>query len=345
MIDIKYKDRDFLKDYSLDIDLFRKFNLHIKDVAPIRKVFIVSSEEGDFIIKKLDYEAEDLEFINRGLEYVKSRGFERTFSFRKNLDGNIIETYKGSNYCIMNLINGRESVYSNPIDIALGTRSLGSLHSSSKGFYHKLEKRDFRGKLINKLENEIHEIKLLKELVLRYHNKKEMDEIFLNNVDYLIKKGEESVNLLKKSQYHKLCDTENAVAFCHHDLAYHNILIKDEQAYFIDFDYAIIDLKVHDIANYIYKVVKNFAYDINKATFVIDNYKEVYTLKKEEIEVLYGMLLFPYKSFTLFKHYYFRQKDWEYISFLEKVKNKVSCIQEKEEFMERFKEIYLINYN
>lgn len=345
MIDIKYKDRDFLKDYSLDIDLFRKFNLHIKDVAPIRKVFIVSSEEGDFIIKKLDYEAEDLEFINRGLEYVKNKGFHKTFSFRKNLEGNIIENYKGNNYCIMNLINGRESVYSNPVDIALGTSSLASLHSSSKGFYDKLEKRDFRGKLINKLEYEIHEMKLLKELVLKHPNKKEMDEIFLDNIDYLTKKAEESVRLLNKSHYYELCHVEEAVAFCHHDLAYHNILIKDEEAYFIDFDYAIIDLKVHDIANYIYKVVKNFAYDINKAVFVMDNYKETYTLEREEIEVLYGMLLFPYKSFTLFKHYYFRQKDWAYNSFLEKAKDKVSCIQEKEEFMERFKDIYLINYN
>ncbi|CAM2756532.1 CotS family spore coat protein [Hathewaya histolytica] len=343
MMEVRYKEREYLKDYCLDIKLFKKFNLTVKDVIPIRKVFIVVTEEGDFILKKLDYDVEGLYFISHGLEYIRRNGFRRTFNFRKTIDGKIYETYKGENYCMINLINGRECVYSNPVDVTLATDTLALLHKSSKGFYSEFRNRDNRGKIIEKLQEELNQIKLLKNMVLSYREKKELDEIFLDNVDYLIEKANESISILNKSSYYSICNKEDKVAFCHHDLAYHNIIIKDEEAYFIDFDYAIIDLKVHDMANYIYRVIKSFGYDIEKAKYIIEEYSNNYYIDKDELEVLHGIMSFPHRKFILFRNYYFRQKDWEYSSFLQKAINKCDFKDEEEEFLQKFNDVFLHN--
>ncbi len=63
---------------------------------------------------------------------------------------------------------------------------------------------------------------------------------------------------MKQSEYYNLCKEKEKIVFCHHDLAHHNILINKEEVYFLDFDYAVIDLKVHDICNFINKAIKNF---------------------------------------------------------------------------------------
>lgn len=45
--------------------------------------------------------------------------------------------------------------------------------------------------------------------------------------------------------------------FCHHDYANHNILIDSEnQIYIIDFDYCMLDTKLHDLASILIRVMK-----------------------------------------------------------------------------------------
>ncbi|GAA0785201.1 CotS family spore coat protein [Hathewaya limosa] len=338
MLDTKYKDREYLKEYCLDVELFLRFDLDVIDVIPVRKVFIVITKDGQYILKKLDYSIENLEFINNGLEYVRKNGFNNVLRFLKTKENQICTEYKGNMYCIMELLEGSESVYSNPIDVLLATKSLGLLHKASKGYYGNLEEKDFRGNLKENLQKQLQDMKFIKNTVEKYLNKNNFDNIFLENIDHLLKRGEDSLSYLLNSNYHNMINDKNKVAFCHHDLAHHNILIKDNEAYFIDFDYAIIDLKVHDLCNFILKVIKDFAYDIEKAEDIINEYKKYNDLEKDELEVLYGFMSFPHKTFTLIRNYYYKQKKWEYDIFVNKLIDKTQYIREEEEFLELFKE-------
>jgi CotS family spore coat protein len=144
--------------------------------------------------------------------------------------------------------------------------------------------------------------------------------------------------MLEKSCYYKLCSEEDKIVVCHHDLAYHNILINGEMAYFIDFDYAVIDLKVHDLCNFINKVVKNFAFDIDKATSIVENYCNKNTLSKRELEVLNGMLAFPEDFYGISRDYYTKRKDWDEEVFLDRLKRKAGYKEDREEFLVKFEQ-------
>jgi len=266
MNEVKYKDTKYLNLYDLDVELFKRFNLEVEDVIPVRKVYILVTDKGDKVLKKLDYDVEELEFINAAMEHLKKNDFNRILNFVETKDGTVYTQWNGEIYCVMNLIEGRECEFSNPIDVSIASLALGQLHLASYGFKSELKYKNNCYKLIDKFNNKLEKLEFFKKMASLFQNKNQFDKLFLENVDYYIGQIKNSISLLEKSQYYSLCYESNKIALCHHDLAHHNILINNEEAYFIDFDYCLMDLKVHDLCNFINKVIKNFAFDVEKCS-------------------------------------------------------------------------------
>ncbi|MDW8800621.1 CotS family spore coat protein [Clostridium sp. A1-XYC3] len=332
----RYSERKYLTKYDLCVELFDKFNLKVYDVMPIRGVYMASTDRGEKILKKVEYTKEELKFIYSILDYIRNK-FSRIVDFVKGADGEIYTIWDGNMYCVMDVVQGKECNFSNPVDLTIAARGLGELHNASEGFKTSLYTKYNNGKLIDTFKRRVQEMEFFKNIASIHENKTEFDEIFLKNVDYYINQIKASADMLEKSCYYKLCSEEDKIVVCHHDLAYHNILINDGEAYFIDFDYAIIDLKVHDLCNFINKVIKNFAFDVDKANSIIENYCVKNTLSKREIEVLKAMLAFPEDFYSISRDYYAKRKDWDEEVFLDRLKRKSSYKEDREEFLDKFK--------
>jgi len=318
MVDIKYKDKSALIKYHLDTALFDAYDLKVTDLYPIRKVFFLSTDKGEKILKRVDYTIDQINFLKEALDYI-NRSFKKTIKFTPASNGDLYVIFKGSCYVLLEVEPGNECDFSNPFHLITSSKGIAQLHKASIGFKSKFEK--VRGKLdfITNVKRETNELKFFKTLVNKYEEKTKFDQTVLSEIDYYINQAKESVEFLEKWGYHTLCNDEEKVAICHNDLAYHNILIEKDEAYFIDFDYALIDLRVHDLCNFINKVLKNFAYDMKKAEIIIDSYNEISQLSSEEYAVLYGMLLFPQDFYLLCKDYYTRRKNWDEESYLYKL--------------------------
>lgn len=349
MLDVRYKDKDYLSKYDLDVNLFSEFDLVVHDVIPVRKVFILNSDKGDKVLKKVSYDAEQLEFINYGMEYIRKNNFDRIIQFEKTRKQCICLPWNGDIYCIMNLMEGRECEYSNPVDVMLTSRALAELHRASEGIIYeegfsqllaKNLKRYLCGKAIENFNRKLKELTLFKEIATLSENKSEFDCIFLEHEKYYEESIIQSIRALEQSEYYSLCKEKNKVVFCHHDLAHHNILINEEEVNFLDFDYSVIDLKIHDICNFINKVIKDFAYDIEKCHSILSEYSKVTPLDHREIKVLYSMLSFPEDFYSIVRDYYTRKKQWSDELFLSKLKKKVECEKYREDFLKAFKNYY-----
>ncbi|MCY6355532.1 CotS family spore coat protein [Clostridium sp. ZS2-4] len=335
----KYKDKKALIQYDLNLDIYKEYDFNVEDVIPVRKVFILITDKGNKILKKIDYDTDDLEFINTGIDYIRRNGFTRIFNFQRTKDNKVYVNFKNGIYCVMDLIEGRESEYSNPIDVTIASQGLGELHKACEGFNYEKRERCFCGNILESFKRKLEEMDLFKNIASLNKEKDEFDEIFLSNIEDYKKEMIESIKVLEKSYFYKLCSSEDKKVLCHHDLAHHNILIKDNKAYFVDFDYSIIDLKVHDLCNFITKVEKSSAYDIEKADIIIKNYCMFNELNKKELEVLYGMLIFPQDIYTIVKEHYTRTKDWNYQTFLTKFIKKNAFKEDRKEFLENFKKL------
>lgn len=349
MLDVRYKDKDYLSKYDLDVSLFSEFDLVVNDVIPVRKVFILNSDKGDKVLKKVSYGAEQLEFINYGMEYIKKNNFDRVIQFEKTRKKLICLPWKGDIYCIMNLVEGRECEYSNPVDVMLASRALAELHRASEGIIYeegfsqllaRNPKRYLCGKVLENFNKRLKELTIFKEIAALYENKSEFDCIFLEHEKYYEESIVQSIKELEESEYYSLCEEKKKVVFCHHDLAHHNILINKEEVHFLDFDYAVIDLRIHDICNFINKAIKDFTYDIEKCHSILREYSKVTLLDHREIKVLYGMLSFPEDFYSIVRDYYTRKKQWSDEVFLSKLKKKVEYGKYREDFLKSFKNYY-----
>lgn len=341
MLDIRYKDREYLKGYDLDVELFNAFDLKISDVIPVRKVYILVTDKGNKVLKRVKLKEGEMEFLDEVFIYLNTKGFNQMITFHRTIYNKVYHRWKDQLYCVMPLLEGRESEYANPIDINIDIEAISKLHHSSLGFSPIPSLKDNRTKLLSSFEDSLKNLKLFKNMVTIYEEKNEFDEIFIGNVDYYLNQVDKSIELLNNSSYFELCSDREKIVFCHHDLAHHNILIKDEIAHFVDFDYAIFDLRVHDLCNFICKVVKNFAYDFNKVKQIISIYESYSKLDIKELEVLYALLYFPQDYSSIIKSYYTKSKSWDYSSFLDKLKDKVAYKEERENFLEEFKKHYL----
>lgn len=338
----RFSYRDWLSKYSLDIKLFENYSFKVIDVIPLRKVFILVTTEGNKILKKTEYGHEDLSFIKNSMDHLRKAGFNNTMDFILNKQGNVLTRWREDNYIVMDLIEGRECDYNNLLDIKIAINSLSQLHKASRNIEFSPGSDRFKGfSLIDSYKEKLEDLKSLKARAIEYGYKGEFERIFLKNVDYFIEAMEKSIEAVKGSKYIELCSDNKNYVLCHHDLAYHNILIKDEEGYFVDFDYSIIDLRVHDLCNFINKVTKFSCYDFEILRTIIEEYNKTIPLEKDEYSVLYSFLMFPESFYNISKDYFYRKKLWKLDTFVYKMQKKVQDIEEREEMIERFKNKYI----
>ncbi len=335
---VRFREKKFLSRYDLYVELFERFNLKVTDVVPLRNVYLLITDKGKKILKKVEYSKESLEFIYDAVEYIRT-GFNRIISFNRTETGELYTIWNGELYCILDVVEGRECEFSNPLDVSIAARGIAELHKASEGYKCKFQERYLVGRTVENFKRRCIELKFFKNLASLHEYKNDFDKVFLDNVDYHIAESEKSINLLSTSPYFKISGEEDKIAICHHDLAHHNILVNEDKAYFVDFDYAVVDLKVHDICNFINKAVKNFAFDLDRAKDIIGTYCTANTLDKREMEVLEALMIFPEDFYSISKDYYGRRKEWDEETFLDRLIRKVEYKEDREEFIEGFHSI------
>lgn len=339
---LRYSDEKYLCDYDLDTDLFELFNLKVEDLIPLRSVYILITDKGKKILKKIE-NTEDMKFITTALDYIKD-GYSDILTFVKAGDGNYYVRWKDGIYCVMELIEGRECCCSNPLDVVIASKALAQYHKSSLGILKYLEGSNLEilksnlGKFPNKFNKAKEDLVDIKQRVGKYGYKNTFDNLLLESIDEQIENINESIKRIEKSKYENLCRDEKKIVLCHNDLAHHNIILSEDRAYFIDFEYSLVDIRVHDICNFLMKSIKNYGYDFDKSIEIINAYDSVWKIEKDELEVLYAIMIFPNDYYNLVYNYYNKKKNWSYESFLSKFQNKLADEEDRKDFLKIYEE-------
>lgn len=337
---IKYSEREYLCDYDLSLEFFNAAGISVNDIVPLRKVFVLSTDKGNKILKKVNYDIERLEFISESLDYVK-KSYKNVIGYNKLKNGLNYIKWKDDIYIVMDILDGREASFSNPVEIELCSKNVALMHNASKGILTYLNNKynkNFIGQSFKiKLNNSIRELKYIKSVAMQYQYKNEFDRLFLDNVDMYIEDIESVQKELDKSEYDNLRSNPDNITICHNDLAYHNFLIKNTEVNIIDFDYMTLDLRVFDIAEFLHKSIKNAAFDINKMKMILDSYEKVSPLTKEEKELMFIILKFPTDFYTITRDYYFKRKKWSYDVYLNRFTNKMNSELFRREFINKYK--------
>lgn len=341
---IKYSEKEYLCDYDLSLNFFNAAGIKVNDIIPLRKVFVLSTDEGNKILKKVNYSVEKIEFISESLDYLKKK-YKNIISYNKLKNNLNYIKWKDDIYIVMDILDGREASFSNPVEIELCANNIALMHNASKGLIAYLNdkyNKDFIDDSFKiKIKKALDELEYMKSIASRYKYKNEFDNFFLDNVDKYIDDIKYVEEDLDKSSYDNLRKNYDNITICHNDLAYHNFLIKNSEVSIIDFDYMTLDLRVCDISDFLLKAIKNSAFDMDKMILAIDSYEKSSILMKEEKELIYIYLKFPKDFYSITRDYYFKRKKWDYDVYLNRLCNKLDNDFFRQEFMNEYKKMIL----
>ncbi|MBE6062275.1 MAG: CotS family spore coat protein [Clostridium butyricum] len=324
---IKYSEKSYLCEYDLSSEFFDKLGVKINDITPLRKVFILSTDDGRKILKKVNYDVERINFISDSLRYVEKK-YKNIISYDILSNNKNYLEWNNNLYVVMNILDGREASFTNPVEISLCAKNIALMHNASKGIRQYLNGKYntdvLDNSIIDKYILAYNNLEKIKKMVLSYEYKNEFDELFIENVDKYVREIKLLIEDLKKSSYLYLRTLTDKITLCHNDLAYHNLLVKNQEVSIIDFDFMTIDLRINDLVDFVLKAIKNAAFDIDKMIRAIDSYEEISVLDKEEKKLIHYMLRFPKDFYSISVDYYYKRKNWDYEVFLNRLKGKLN---------------------
>ena len=319
MVKTRYVDKNILCEYDFKEEFINLLGIKINDVIPLRKVFVLFTDKGKKVLKITDSTKDRIDFIDKVLKIIESE-YPMVLKYTRNTNGDIITVWKGKKYVLLDMVEGREATFTNPIEVELCTKAIAKMHIASNNIFKNISEEEIKKNsgenLINKMEEEYYTLLQLEELVNKYRYKNEFDNLFLQNVDNAKKDLIKTIEELKNSRYESLINNKENRVLCHNDLAHHNFIIDGDKVNIIDFDYCSIDMRIVDIYGYAMKVIKNLAYNEEIIELIIKSYDEVNKLEKEEVEILRKLINYPKDFISIATDYYFKQKAWSEEVFL-----------------------------
>lgn len=322
----KYIDKRILCSYDLSEDFFNLLGIKVYDIIPLRKVFVLFTDKGKKILKSISSSDDRIYFINKALNIIKDSD-KYILQYCSNSIGEIITKWKDKSYVLLDMIDGREANFSNPIEVEWCTRALVNFHKASKEIVDCFTTEEIQvnssRNLIYEFINDLCFIIEAERIIGKFNYMNEFDFLFLKNVAKAKNDLNKSINLLTESEYKNMYSNTKNRVLCHLDLAHHNFIIDEENVNIIDFDYCKIDIRIMDIYNFIIKVIKNYAYDKNVIKKIIDDYSSISEISREEKQVIFALLNYPRDFINIVKDYYLKQKSWDNEVFISRFNEKI----------------------
>lgn len=329
MVKSRYIDKEILCEYDFKEEFIDILGIKVNDIIPLRKVFVLFTDDGKKVLKITDSSKERIDFIDKALHLVEKK-YSRVLQYTRNKYGDIITSWNGKKYVLLDMMEGREVTFTNPVEVDICTKAMAKMHMASINInadFKEYTKENYSINLIKKMEDEYCTLVQIEDMVNKYKYKNEFDNIFLTNVSAAKRDLVKTIEEIRNSSYDDMVSHREKMVLCHNDLAHHNFIIDGDEVSIIDFDYCNIDIRILDIYGYTMKVIKNLAYNENIINFIIKSYNELDKLEIEELEILKKLINYPKDFISISINYYFKQKKWDEEVFLNRLKNKIDIDQ------------------
>jgi Ser/Thr protein kinase RdoA (MazF antagonist) len=283
-------------------------------------------------------------FENKVKEHLSLHGYQNTDLFVKTLEDEIIsEDSAGCQYIMKNWFWGEECNLKELSQIEAASANLARLHCilNDVDFTKEQLEHNISPDLMETFDKRNRELKRVKAYIRDKRQKNEFELTYLNYYDVFYEQGIQAANRLAKSAYSQLITDSIAKRnVCHGNYTYHNIIMLKSKTdamsktyvppgwinkqplmatelggggNFIattNFEKAYIGLQICDLYQFVRKVMEKNDWDILYGSNIIEAYDRVKPISKEELNVLYLLLLYPEKFWKITNFYYNGKKSW-----------------------------------
>jgi Ser/Thr protein kinase RdoA (MazF antagonist) len=325
-------------------EALKRYRLKIYNIYRARGAFLLETDCGLKLFKCFEGSRNRALFENKVKEHLLLHGYHNTDIFVKTLEDEIIsEDSAGCQYIMKNWYWGEECNLKELSQIEAASANLARLHSMMQNVDFTKEQLEYNisPDLMDTFDKRNRELKRVKSYIRDKRQKNEFELTYLNYYDNFYEQGLLAAKRLAGSSYQKLMeDAITQKTVCHGNYTYHNIvMLKNKtdamsKAYVppgwinkqpliatelggsagaiatTNFEKSYIGLQISDLYQFVRKVMEKNDWDILYGSNIIEAYDRVKPISKEELRVLYLLLLYPEKFWKITNFYYNGKKSW-----------------------------------
>ncbi|NLK07382.1 MAG: CotS family spore coat protein [Firmicutes bacterium] len=314
------------------------YNLEIMGFMQDGSVYLLATSMGQKALKRSSLSAFELAYITDALAYLAQTGFQSVVDPLMTKDGTRFFTWRDSQYFLSDWVLGRHCDYLYEQDAETVARDLARLHVTSRNlnFNRVPDTRWLMGMWPERFARRLDQLKAFRRTARNRTVPQAFDQLFLKDYETYYKQGADALEQLADSDYGGVCQEDSAKVLCHMDLAYHNILINGQGVKFLDFDYSLVDLGLHDLADLLLRNLMLVDWRWERAQLIIDAYSSVNPLKGNVLPILGAFLQFPHEYWQIGLQYYHEKQDWPQDYFLSRYNRKLKSPVLRSRFLNTF---------
>ncbi|HYE81384.1 MAG TPA: CotS family spore coat protein [Clostridia bacterium] len=316
------------------------YGFRIKDIHNIKNISRIETDCGVKCLKRAHMSPSFFLFIYSAVNHLKRKGYEGVIPYSTTIDGSICIPDDKYVYYVVDWIEARECRFKRDEELKKAIKAAAELHRLSAGYVPPkgAKPRVFYNKWVEKCDKKSMELLEFSKVIEEKEYIDDFDEMFSRHMSYFWQQARESTGMINESPYWEVSGkSKEAGEFCHHDLANHNFLMTDNgNVYLIDFDYCIMDTRLHDISSLIIRNMRYGVWDIEKAYTILDEYNRVYPIDQKELKVIKAFMTFPQDFWQVGLQYYVEKQPWTMEYFLMRLGRIVNDREIRDKFLKEF---------
>ena len=324
--------------------IYKQYQLDVKNVSKIRGLVYIETEEGLYIIKPYKYSEQKANIENNVKFSLIDKGFEDVDYLVKNINDSYISQNKyGNKFVLKKWYKGEECNINSIEDVQKASRNLANFHNVVKSITidNEYSSNIPTKNMINEYECYNNELKRVRKYIYNKKKKNSLEISIITYIDKYYEQGQYYLNKLKNSDYGKLYAKaiENKLV-CFGNYNHHSVLINDDSIATINFDKFFYGVQIFDLYCLLRKAMEKNGWNTEMGISIIEEYDKEKEISQEEKEILYIFMAYPEKYRKLVNSYFNGKKSWVSIRITEKLEELVSSEQKKEQFLQHLKKIY-----
>ncbi|MGH4123916.1 MAG: CotS family spore coat protein [Clostridium sp.] len=324
------------KEMQILITVMHKYNIQLVSAEKIRGAYKITTAIGNFCLKKTKHGRNKAKSGCILTEELILNGFPNIAKYFRTKEGAFYVSYKSNIFYLTEWLEGYECDLTNIDEAVNCTKLLSEFHNISNRIEHNKIHLGKNLKDWPKLfSSNLNNLEKFKKIIIGKRIKNDFDVLFLEGIDNFYDRGVSAIDILKKSQYYKLSKVANdKKTICHNSFYYKNIIKKEGEYFITDLDGIMIDLQISDLGRLIRRLMfkQSCGWDFNFAKALIEAYNSINRLCKEDLEIMFALIIFPQKFWKLGQRRYIDQKKWSETKYFHKLNRILSYNENQEKF-------------
>lgn len=329
-------------------EVLNKYELRIYNTYRTRGAYVLETDQGLKLLCGYEGSESRLEFEDSLKQQIIAKGYQNLDAFVRNMQDEIVTTNSvGDKYLLKEWFDGEECSLKKEDKILHAVSNLAILHNcmSNINMSSQLKRLYQQGNLVTTLEKRTRELKRVKSYIRERKQKNEFEVCYLSVCEDFYEDALLAMKLLENLDYQKLLEQSLVQGkICHGSYTYHNVFMLNEQVSSsvcraaelsgndliatTNFEKAEFGVQLHDFYYFLRKTMEKNDWNLELGEKMIQEYQSLHPISKEELYLLYILLLYPEKFWKVTNYYYNSKKTWipqKNVQKLQAISQQASC--------------------